>query len=74
MKIKFTANVNFKMYDDRPPWRDGDVREVEDDRADELLKSFPGVFNVAKKETEAPPPPKKSFLGRDKAVKGAKDK
>ena len=75
MKIKFTATENFKMYDDRPAWKDGDVREIEDDRADELLKSFPGIFSVAKKEAEAKPPPsKKSYFGKDKAVKGARNK
>ena len=76
MKIKFTATENFKSYDDRPPWKDGDVREIEDDRADELLKSFPGIFSVAKKEpeTEASSPPKKSFLGKDKAVRSGKNK
>jgi len=76
MKIKFTATDNFKVYDDRPVWQDGDVREIDDKRALDLVKSFPHNFAVVGREPEKapPPPPRKSILGRDKSVKGAKDK
>ena len=74
-KIQFTATENFKVYDDRPVWNDGDVREVDDKLAFELVRTFPHNFKAVGKETEkAPAPPEKSFFGRNKSVKSGKNK
>lgn len=59
-KIKFTATDGMQSYHDNPKtWQDGDERDVETERAKELVKSFPKNF---------------AFVTQGKAVNDAKNK
>ena len=59
-KIKFTATDNMLSYHDNPTWEDGDVRDVEPDRAKDMVKSFSKNFAFADAKKEAPEKPEGS--------------
>lgn len=57
MKLQFKSAGHMVSYNDNPDWTNGTVREVEDDRAEVLLRDFPLCFfkfEDAAGETEPP--------------------
>uniref|UniRef100_A0A6M3JT72 Uncharacterized protein n=1 Tax=viral metagenome TaxID=1070528 RepID=A0A6M3JT72_9ZZZZ len=74
-KIRFKATENFRCYDDRPVWHDGDLRAIDDNRASELVKSFPHNF-IIEGELKPDPPSvvERSLSGKDKAIRGGRNK
>lgn len=43
-KLAFKATIQMPTYMDRPTWHDGDIRDVEREVADRLVKHFPDNF------------------------------
>lgn len=46
MRLKFTANETFAQYNGAVAFRDGEVKEVADDQAAYLVKTWPENFSA----------------------------
>lgn len=69
MKVKFTATVGFPTYHEpENSWKNGEVREVPDEKGAYLLKTFPGIF------TEENPAEKMVEKAENKMVTGGETK
>jgi len=56
-RIKFTSTDAMRVYIDNPVWEDGDVREVRDEIADNLMTSFGNNFSLVEERKAVIQPP-----------------